>query len=195
MGKLLHMLPGVRGDAVLSKNLKYRTVLRRWWGRRDRFGPYALFVGMNPSTARADYDDPTIRREIFFTGRFHLTSYMKCNVMDYRTSYPAHLLKKGVKPCREINMDTIRDAAREAEVIVACWGKLPPALRSYAKVVERILLASGKPVYCLGTNLDGSPKHPLYVPGDTQATLYVPPDELTKASADYLKHSRKNPFK
>ena len=57
----LRLGEGVRGDAVMSADGRYRQIMRRWLG--ETFPEhYILFVGMNPSTADATVDDPTCAR-------------------------------------------------------------------------------------------------------------------------------------
>ena len=127
--------------------------------------PYVLFIGMNPSTADAYVNDPTIRREIAFTRRFGYASYVKVNVLDYRATKPATLLAPGVQPRSDNNLPTIKRYADGAALTIICWGKLPKSLRRYADDV--LLALKGRELWCLGRNSDGSPKHPLYLAGDT----------------------------
>lgn len=59
-------------------------------------------------------------------------------------------------------------------MIVAAWGRVnpPAAKRVDAKAriayLIRMIEGDGGQLYALGVNKDGSPKHPLYVRGDTQ---------------------------
>lgn len=154
----LPLQPGVIGDVCFSACGRYRHWLSRSWGEPD--APFALWIGMNPSTAEAAVDDPTIRREMEFTKRLGLTRYVKCNVMDYRATNPKAL---GTAACSHLNATHTRSWMPGADIIIACWGRLPPHLRAQALDVERW----GFPLHCLGVNQDGSPKHPLYVKGDT----------------------------
>ena len=66
-GKVRLVLPdGMRAGATFcGPSNCYRTLLWREWG--DEGAPYALWIGMNPSTADATVDDRTVRREIGFT--------------------------------------------------------------------------------------------------------------------------------
>jgi hypothetical protein len=174
-GQSFAMMPGVKGDAAFhGKNECYRSVLWRWWGRRDRFGRYALFIGMNPSSAGGTVDDRTVRREITFTAKFDLQCYMKMNVMDYRATYPKDLFKPGVVPCSDANAPLILANALGATKVVAAWGKLPRSLQQYAIHVENLLRMAKIPIYCLGTTKEGFPRHPLYVDGDTPFQLWIP---------------------
>jgi len=52
---------GMKKDAKLSDDKLYRYQLSRIW---DEDKPTVLFIMLNPSTADADVDDPTIRRVI-----------------------------------------------------------------------------------------------------------------------------------
>jgi hypothetical protein len=125
-----------------------------------------LWIGMNPSTAEADVDDPTIRREIAFTKREGFEGYAKCNVMDYRATDPKRLLDEDVAPTSRDNLHFIANYAQAASKIVVCWGKLPKKLKRYARRVTHMLREEGHTLMCLGCNSDGSPKHPLYVHSD-----------------------------
>jgi len=46
-------------NATFSSCRTYRYSLSRIWDKKKK---YALFIGLNPSTANKDADDPTIRR-------------------------------------------------------------------------------------------------------------------------------------
>ena len=157
--------PGLKGDAIFSECGQYRPLLRRWTG--DKFpADFALFCGMNPSTAEAAYNDPTISREWGFATREGLTGYVKVNVGDYRATYPTDLLKPGIVPSSPMNLPTIAEQAYKARFVVVGYGKLNRALAPLAASVVAVIRQAGKPVFCLGLNIDGSPKHPLYIAKD-----------------------------
>jgi hypothetical protein len=166
----------VVGSALFSDCGRYRHLLLRRWvplARQSEREPFALWIGMNPSTADAKVDDPTVRREITFTRRLRLGCYIKTNVMSYRATKPQDLLAPGVEPCSPENLGFIRDAADEAEVIIAAWGSLHKKLQHYALSVESALRADGRDILCLGTTKHGNwPRHPLYVKGDTPLIPY-----------------------
>lgn len=91
-GKVRLRLPdGVIGNAVFSPCERYR------W-RLDRELPGAgegaiLWVGMNPSTADGEVDDPTCRRELGFSSDWGFRRYLKANVLGWRASMPRDLPK------------------------------------------------------------------------------------------------------
>lgn len=161
----LAMIHGVEGKAEFyGERNEYRLWLSRNWSWRrftDGRYPYALWIGMNPSVAAADIDDPTIRREMQFTEAMGIECYVKCNVMDYRSTDPKRLLAVEA-PCSDKNRECIAGMARNACIVIAAWGALPKPLRKYADAVITVL--SETPLYCMGVTKDYSPRHPLYLP-------------------------------
>lgn len=173
-GKTRLRLPAdVQGDAVFSSCRRYRPLLRRWRGEAFPAG-FAMFIGMNPSTAEAHVDDPTIAREWAFTVREGYAGYVKCNVGDYRATKPQMLLEPGVAPSSAENLPTILDWATKAALVVLCHGKLNRALKDHGMALIAALRNQGIVPMCFGTNADGSPKHPLYLKGTAPLVRYEP---------------------
>ncbi|ODT50021.1 DUF1643 domain-containing protein [Devosia sp. 63-57] len=162
----LRLAEGVRGDAVMSADGRYRQLMRRWLG--DVFPDhYILFIGMNPSTADASVDDPTCAREWTFARREGFSAMVKCNVGDYRATDPKMLVAPGVEAVSPANIPAILEAAKGAGCVVLCHGKLNKALAPAGRELVQALRADGVALWCFGTNADGSPKHPLYLRADT----------------------------
>lgn len=158
------------GDAQFSACGRYRLWLSRSFA--DLQTGTALWIGMNPSTAGAEVDDPTVVRETGFTRRWGLRNYLKTNVMDYRATQPSMLLAEGVVPCSPENLAAIRDFAAEADVIVLAFGALHPRLRRFGDDVVRILRDDDRSLSCLGFTKAGAPRHPLYLRSDTALVPY-----------------------
>lgn len=170
--RTLPLMKGVVGDAAFSPCGRYRHALfREQANGLPGAESTALFVGMNPSTAGAAHDDPTCQREQRVAWRRRCRFYVKVNVMDYRATHPDDLIRPGVDPRSDTNLEWItRLAAKAAEgggFAVAAWGVLKPAHRTYAAEALAALRASGLPIFCFGTTKDGSPKHPLYLSAST----------------------------
>jgi hypothetical protein len=147
----------INGSAAISACGKYR-----WWLRRqidDRSNRTVCFVMLNPSTADADADDPTIRRCIEFARSWGYSILSVRNLFAYRATDPREL-KRVDNPIGGATGDAELRAARTADLLVAGWGQKVPFRR--ADDAERFF--AGSPVYCLGKNKDESPRHPLYVP-------------------------------
>jgi hypothetical protein len=184
-GKVRTILPAhIEGDAGLyGRHQEYRLWLyRQWTGlpihyksntgctRVDPLEPYLLWIGMNPSTADAHVNDPTITREIGFTMKFDYRCYYKCNVMDYRATHPLTLTLPDVVPVSDQNEYVIRSLAKEAAKIICCWGSVHRRLATFPRELTARLLLDGHEhkMFCLGRTMSGAPRHPLYLKSGTQ---------------------------
>ena len=78
----------MRTNAILSEDRKYRYVLLREW---DSQLPKIMFIGLNPSTADENQDDPTIRRCIAFAKSFDYGGFYMLNLFAYRSTSPSKL--------------------------------------------------------------------------------------------------------
>jgi len=165
----LQVNPSIVTDAEFSSCGRYRPWLSRVW---DSNLPAILFVGMNPSVADLEVDDPTVRKETGFAQRWGYGSLIKCNVMDYRATNPRHLVEPGVIPCSSRNLPAISQCLSRVQAVVAAWGVLPQSLRSHSCAANALLQKSGLPVWCLGTTKDNSPRHPLYLSNQSQRQQY-----------------------
>lgn len=152
-------LPGLVGAATFSVCETYRYTLTRQWGAAT--DPRFLWVMLNPSTADADMDDPTIRRCIAFSQREGAGNLTVVNLFALRSTDPAWLAKVH-DPIGPLNDAVIAADARNAQRIVVAWGADAMAVGRVGIVLP--LLGPG--VLCLGVTKSGAPKHPLYVKGD-----------------------------
>jgi hypothetical protein len=75
--------------AVLSECGRYRYVLTRTW---DHDLAACAFIGLNPSTADAHEDDPTIRRCIRFARDWGHGGLIMLNLFAWRSTDPRGLL-------------------------------------------------------------------------------------------------------
>ena len=163
-------LPGIATEqsAVLSPCGRYRYLLERCW---DLNGTTATWVMLNPSTADADVDDPTIRRVVGFSKAWGFGRARVVNVYGLRATDPAELVrarKAGLDPVGPRNDEYVAEAIEDATIVVA-WGG--HTIRRRRPDLERLL--SWRGLHCLGVTQDGSPKHPLYVPAKTTARLWT----------------------
>ena len=151
----------VRKLAHISKCGRYRYRLDRYWGTSPRIG----FVMLNPSTADAELDDPTIRRCMGFARREGAGGIIVCNVYAFRATNPKELWGQR-DPHGPENDDVLRELGRWAASvnapIVCAWG----ALGNNSNRHTALLMAAGARLVCLGKTKDGHPRHPLYVRGD-----------------------------
>lgn len=146
--------------ANISECGNYRYTLYREWGD----GPMAMFVGLNPSTADAELDDPTIRRCVGFAHRFGCDSLGMLNLFAYRATNPRELTKVG-DPVGPDNDRWLRDFGITAQIRIAAWGAFPVGKRA-VEVLEML-----PQVLCLGKTKSGAPRHPLYLRKDAPLQL------------------------
>lgn len=167
-GKIrLKLTAQVRGSAKFSPCGRYRQLLTRNWDGSEKPGT-VLFIGMNPSTAAEDVDDPTVFKETKLTRRWGYGSYVKCNVMDYRATHPKMLLAEGVLPCSDDNLPAIITSAKDATLVVMAYGSLHKKLSHYGQAVTEALRGEGIKLHALRITKNGSPGHPLYLRDDSE---------------------------
>jgi len=150
-------------DAVLSKDGVYRYTLTRKWAEGHR----ALFVMLNPSTADATLDDPTIRRCIGFAKKWGYGSIEVVNLFAFRATNPNDLdcLERVHGTDLIVGSDNERyweEAKARASLVIAAWGAHVRAARSGQR--WRAMIVFGD-MDCLGRTLGNEPRHPLYLPG------------------------------
>lgn len=159
-------------EAMFSDNLDYRYMLSRRWG--DEYTPYVLVIGLNPSTADHEKDDPTIRRCVQFAKDWGMNTLFMANLFAYRATNPVHM-KQVDEPIGPDNDKVLVTLAGKADLVVAAWGRHGSFKQRDIAVLD---LLSESHVECLGVNIDGSPKHPLYLPKTSRLRPYRPPSHV-----------------
>lgn len=134
---------------------------RYWLSRRLTPGERTvLFVGLNPSTADATQDDPTIRRCVGYARDWGFDWLLMGNIYAWRSTDPKKL-KLVDEPVGPGNQDALKWMAQQAELVIAAWGK--QRLTCYGYTLSKWVLSL--PICrALGFNQDGTPVHPLYQP-------------------------------
>lgn len=149
-----------------SPDRQYRYRLSIIW---DRSRKPQMFIGLNPSTADEQNDDPTVRRCIDFARRWGAGGLVMTNACAYRATNPKVMLAfTGDQVGPENTMLYLRKIAEECQGHpIAAWG------RNATKVPGREMQRLNRHDYlrrefgrldCLGLNADGTPVHPLYQP-------------------------------
>jgi hypothetical protein len=153
-----------RSQAAISDCGTYRYWLRREW---DAALPHVVFFMLNPSTADAAQDDPTIRRCVGFAKSWGCGALEVVNLFAYRATDPRALFS-AVDPVGEQNHDYIRRAVdRMADApkhIVCAWGAHGD-LMGQDETVLGWIEAEGRRPEALKLTKAGHPSHPLYLAG------------------------------
>ena len=148
----------IKKRAKLSRCKQYRYLLERSWGSAQT----VVVIGLNPSTADAYVDDPTVRRCIGFARDWGYDRLLMVNLFAYRSTQPSALLDVA-DPIGPSNDRILQEAIAEADCVVAAWGAKGGLLKR-----DQIVLAMLGDVHCIGLTASGMPRHPLYMPATSQ---------------------------
>jgi hypothetical protein len=184
----------LKRDADLSGDGLYRYKLSRIWDER----PVCVFIGMNPSIADADRDDPTARRMMSFACDWGFGGIEVYNLFAAIATSPGLLFSRDVTwhnpklpgqpvlasielpgpadPVGPKNDVFLLRAVTQEHVgmIVAAWGatvSINPGFTHRAREVEEML--KGVDMDCLALTKDGEPRHPLYTPAIIKPIPYM----------------------
>lgn len=151
-------------DAVLSPDGVYRYELRRRWGT----GQPVAFVMLNPSTADATVDDPTIRRCVGFARAWGFGALVVRNLFALRATDPRELAghPDAVGPLNDTYL-----AADDVHSVVCAWGAHPFAVERGAEV-RGMFAGRGVRLHHLGLTKAGHPRHPLYLPKTAEPQMW-----------------------
>ena len=150
-------------DAILSECGTYRYLLQRSWDVRLQA---VCFIMLNPSTADATQDDPTIRRCIGFAQRLGFGQLEVVNLFALRATQPA-ALKVHVDPIGPENDEQIIAAAKVCHMTICAWGS-HGSLKARNGVVLKMLRSNNIQPHALRLSKHGHPSHPLYLPYELQ---------------------------
>lgn len=154
----------MRKRAFISACGKYRYGLARQW---DESKPSVAFMLLNPSTANAEVDDPTVRRCIDYANSWDYGGIYIVNVCPYRSTDPKALPKVDI-PDEIYDKNALHIAAvyKVVDKFIAGWGNsLPLSFIQKSGYIIKTLLERKK-LFMLAENKDGSPRHPLYLKKD-----------------------------
>ena len=151
--------------AILDHNRTHRLLLWRFWNDKPRM----LFVGLNPSTANEIEDDPTVRRLCGFALRWGYGGIYVCNVFSQITPDPKYLMSETA--IHSADTHVIKMAVELTTMAVCGWGdgiEKAPYGKARANTIRNYLRAP----MCFGLTSKLNPKHPLYLPYDTDLGEY-----------------------
>ena len=174
------------GRAAFSASGRYRWILERRWDPAAslRSGASLIFVGLNPSSADALTDDPTLRRLTGFARQWGYGRLVVLNLFALTTPSPA-LLRRHPRPVGHANnavlMHWLRQWGRGQ-----CWdlwlgwgahGSLRTRDRWFVSQLMAVqahrVLCGGRSAFCLGRTRLGHPRHPLYLPASSVPEAWI----------------------
>lgn len=152
-------------SALLSADGVYRYSLTR---TLPGGSAAVLWIMLNPSTADASVDDPTIRRVCSFSRRLGAGTVTVVNLFALRATDPAEL-GMHPDPTGPLNKETVTAAIASHSIVVCAWGSRGSLYDRDLAVLE-LLRRAHKTPYVLGLTSAGrrpQPLHPLYLRKDT----------------------------
>jgi hypothetical protein len=166
----------IRGSALFSRDKTMRLQIRRWWSQEPI--SWVGWLMLNPSTAAENHNDPTALRVTHFTKSWGYGGWIGINLYPLIASDPrimwrwSHWDKNGpdwyARDALQENLTEIDRVSRIISLRVVAFGMQP--VKRDGGWLEQCLEAFGQPsslsdvderFYCLGTNKDGQPLHPL----------------------------------
>lgn len=150
--------------ATFSPCRTYRYSLWRRWGAPEQ--GYAMFIGLNPSTADEVEDDPTVRRCIQFAKDWGYGALYMTNLFAFRATDPA-VMKADSEPIGPDTDAVLAELAKNAGVVVAAWGN-----HGSHSARDQQVIALLPNLHCLKVTKAGQPSHPLYLRKSLTPTRY-----------------------
>ena len=141
----------IEKGAEFSACGKYRYYLLRFW---DNDKPFALCIGLNPSTANATDDDPTIRNLCALLPQYGFGGFYMANLFAFVSSNPDDL-RSCPDPVKE-NDNWLAYLEGITSETIFCWGSFKQAEYRAKKIIQRFPGA-----LCFGKTSKGNPMHPL----------------------------------
>ncbi|MEB3200397.1 MAG: DUF1643 domain-containing protein [Synechococcaceae cyanobacterium] len=150
----------------------------RWWLLRQWAPgrPRLLFIGLNPSSADARREDPTLRRLVGFADRWGFGSLEVVNLFSAVAVAPDRLRQLADPVGRRTDAWIARRAgACAVQAIWLGWGRRG----GFRQRDQRILallnrLGRGEDLRVVGLTATGQPRHPLYVRADRPWQPWAP---------------------
>ncbi|MGC3945293.1 MAG: DUF1643 domain-containing protein [Chryseolinea sp.] len=157
-----------QSNAIFSDCGKYRYWLYRGWSET---GPKAMCFGLNPSTANAYDDDPTIASLIRIMKNNGFAGFYMMNLFALISPNPEDL-RTTPDPVKENDFYISKvhnglQRSMQYPTIVFCWGQFP-----MAEYRSKVIIKQFPKAMCFGRNQNGTPKHPLYLKATTKLIPY-----------------------
>jgi hypothetical protein len=130
---------------------KYRYKLWRIWNNEL---PKAMCIGLNPSTANSNKNDPTVNILIKVLSRLGYGGFYMMNLFALISSNPEVLLTCE-DPISE-NECKLKEVECICDDVIVCWGNFKQAKDRINEVLPNYPYAK-----CFGINKNGTPFHPM----------------------------------
>lgn len=192
-----NLTAGKLPSAMISPCNKYRYLLSRQW---DAKLPYLLFIGLNPSTADAQHDDPTTNKLIHLAKSWNYGGVIIVNLYAYIDSHQKVIwsLSTIEEKLGPDNRETIQALIQRDDIgmILAGWGDDAVTWRGgkiendqyyqeIANLYHFITETCSRELYCLSYNNSGMPRNPAYSKVPYPSVEYIIPELYQLTSLHY----------
>jgi len=157
-------------DAVISPCGKFRYYLEERFPGFPWSGPGVCFVMLNPSTADASKDDPTIRKCRGFAKKWFYSWFRVVNLFAYRATDPRDLKEAGYPIGPENDKWVAHGVTTDmgwSPCVVIAWGNKGQESGMDQWMLQYLRLLEVQ-VRCLGVTSRDAPCHPLMLPYETK---------------------------
>ena len=179
-------LPAPAAQAVFSACGHYRYWLERSW---DQARPRLVFLGLNPSRADAERDDPTLRRLLGFARSWGYGALEVLNLFGRCSASPA-VLRRCSDPIGDDNDRWLRQRIARlrcpaGDALWLGWGN-GGGWRQRDQQVLGVIAAAlppGVPLLALERTASGQPRHPLYISAGAKPLQLHHPGEVRRLAS------------
>lgn len=149
-------------SAVISPCGKYRYRLVRQWADTGFLLPVLM---LNPSTADAEADDPTIRRCLGFANREGFMGIEVINLFAFRSRSPGVMMSADdpVGWDNDSHINAVMEAAHRYGTPILCGWGTHGSFMNRDQTIRHMAAVHSAQLVCLGKTNAGQPKHPLYI--------------------------------
>ena len=138
------------------------------------------FLMLNPSTATATQNDPTVARCERRAAMLGFDGFFIINIFALVSTDPRELYLHP-DPVGPDNDQHIQAVGDQCGVIICAWGHHGGYRERGAQILDSFAKRNlTRKLWCLGLNADGSPAHPLYLPYDRLPRRMEPPYSRTE---------------
>jgi hypothetical protein len=154
---------GPEAGALFTEGGTHRLLIWRQWQTRVKY--VAAWVKHNPSKASGDRSDPTFTSAVDRAHRWGLNGVLMANLGSYVATDPKDFAK-APDPIGKHNPAVLAFVLEHAAQVFVGWGNFPTGPVRHTMVDAAARFAGqakqrGVPLWCLGINENGSPKHLL----------------------------------
>ena len=178
------MIRPAAGDAAFSSCGQHRWWLERRW---EPVQPRLLFIGLNPSRADGQREDPTLRRLMGFARAWGFGGLEVLNLFSRITASPA-VLRRSPEPVGPSNDRWLVDrlaGLQPGDAVWLGWGN-GGRWRDRDRQVLPLLachVPPATPLLALALTAAGQPRHPLYAPAAAQPLRLQHPGDVLRLAA------------